>query len=58
MLDIKLLEILVCPACKAKLTYKKPQNELICDKCHLAYPIDDGIPVMLVDKARDLNDDN
>jgi len=55
MLDMKLLEILVCPECKAKLTYDKKAEELICDKCHLAYPIDSDIPVMLVDSARDLN---
>ena len=51
--DYKLLEILVCPVCKAKL--EKQHNELICNKCKLAYPIDDGIPVMLVEQARDLN---
>lgn len=55
MLDTKLLEILVCPECKAKLTYDRSADELICDKCKLAYPIDDGIPVMLADSARDLN---
>lgn len=57
MLDSKLLEILVCPACKAKLTYERAKNELVCDKCKLAYPVDDGIPVMLVDSARDTNND-
>ena len=55
MLDMKLLEILVCPECKAKLTYDKKAEELICDKCHLAYSIDNDIPVMLIDSARDLN---
>lgn len=50
MLDSKLLAILVCPLCKAKLETSK--TELICNKCKLAYPIDDGIPVMLVDSAR------
>jgi uncharacterized protein len=55
MLDSKLVEILACPLCKAKITYDRAANELICDKCHLAYPIDDGIPVMLVESARDLN---
>ena len=52
MLDPKLLEILVCPECKAKLELKN--NELICNKCKLAYPIDEDIPVMLVDQAREL----
>lgn len=51
--DYKLLEILVCPVCKAKL--EKQSHELICNKCKLAYKIDDGIPVMLATEARDLN---
>lgn len=55
MLDTKLLNILVCPLCKAKIDYDKLNNELICNKCKLAYSIDDGIPVMLIDSARDLN---
>lgn len=52
----KLLEILVCPSCKAKVDYDRDNNELICIKCKLAYAIDDGIPVMLIDQARNLND--
>ena len=55
MLDTKLLEILVCPLCKATIDYDKKNNELICEKCKLAYPIDDDIPVMLIDSARQLN---
>lgn len=54
-MDTKLLEILVCPLCKAKLA--KKNNELICEKCKLAYPIDDGIPVMLIDQARKVTDE-
>ncbi len=54
MLDKKLLAILVCPLCKAKLEMEKTHKELICNKCKLAYPIDDGIPVMLVNSARKL----
>ena len=57
MLDNKLLAILVCPLCKAKLEYDKAQNELICRKCKLAYPIDDGIPVMLIDSARKIENE-
>lgn len=53
-MDVKLLEILVCPECKAKLEYIKSAQDLICHKCKLAYPIDDGIPVMLIDQARKL----
>lgn len=54
MLNSKLLEVLACPLCKAALTSAK--NELICNKCKLAYPIEDGIPVMLIDCARKIDD--
>ena len=50
-MDKKLLEILVCPVCKSDLIYKKDEQELICKADRLAYPIRDGIPVMLVDEA-------
>jgi uncharacterized protein YbaR (Trm112 family) len=53
-MDAKLLEILVCPVCKGPLVYKKSESELICKPCRLAYPIKDGIPVMLEDEARQL----
>jgi uncharacterized protein YbaR (Trm112 family) len=53
-MDAKLLEILVCPVCKGPLEYRKPAAELICKACRLAYPIRDGIPVMLEDEARTL----
>ena len=49
-MDKKLLEMLVCPLCKGKLLYKKP--ELICLFDRLAFPIRDGIPVMLEQEAR------
>ena len=52
--DNKLLDILVCPLCKGPLLYKKPQAELICKPCRLAYPIKDDIPVMLEEEARKL----
>jgi uncharacterized protein YbaR (Trm112 family) len=52
MLDQKLLSILVCPLCKAELRYEKDQEELICLPDKLAFPIRDGVPVMLVDEAR------
>jgi uncharacterized protein YbaR (Trm112 family) len=51
-LDKKLLEILVCPICKGPLDYDKKNSELICKVDRLAYPIRDGIPVMLEDEAR------
>jgi uncharacterized protein YbaR (Trm112 family) len=53
-LDKKLLEILVCPLCKGKLVYRKEARELICRADRLAYPIRDGIPVMLEAEARRL----
>ena len=53
-MDVKLLEILVCPICKGPLVYKKDAQEFICKPCRLAYPIRDDIPVMLEDEARSL----
>lgn len=55
-LDPKLLEILVCPLTKGPLRYDREANELISDKGGLAYPIRDGIPIMLIDEARPLDD--
>ncbi len=54
MLDAKLLEILVCPVTKASLVYKSEQHELWCRASGLAYPVRDGIPVMLEQEARQL----
>ncbi len=51
-IDPKLLEILVCPLTKAPLRYDRAAGELISDQAGLAYPIRDGIPIMLVDEAR------
>ena len=53
-MDQKLLEVLACPLCKAKLLYDKNAQELICKIDKLAYPIRNDIPVMLVDEARKL----
>ncbi|MDO9244140.1 MAG: Trm112 family protein [Rhodocyclaceae bacterium] len=53
-MDPRLLEILVCPLCKGPLDYRKPQGELVCRACRLAYPVKDDIPVMLEDEARQL----
>lgn len=55
-IDSKLLEILVCPVSKASLVYKKDVDELWCRASGLAYPIRDGIPIMLEDEARQLSD--
>jgi uncharacterized protein YbaR (Trm112 family) len=56
-IDPKLLEILVCPLTKAPLRYDREAQELISEEAGLAYPIRDGIPIMLVDEARPLRDD-
>lgn len=56
-MDTKLLQILVCPVTKGPLIYNKTTNELISKSARLAYPIKDGIPVMLEDEARRLADD-
>lgn len=56
-MDAKLLQILVCPVTKGSLTYNKDTNELISKSARLAYPIKDGIPVMLEDEARKLAED-
>jgi uncharacterized protein len=55
-IDPRLLEILVCPLTKAPLRYDREAQELISDEAGLAYPIRDGIPIMLVDEARPLRD--
>lgn len=57
MIDEKLLSILVCPVSKAPLDYDKENQELVCKASGLAYPIRDGIPVMLESEARLLTSD-
>ena len=52
MLNKKLLEILACPICKGDLRYEKDKQELICLPDKLAFPVRDGVPVMLADDAR------
>ena len=52
--DRKLLEMLVCPVTKTELRYDSEKQELISDKASLAFPIREGIPIMLVDEARKL----
>jgi uncharacterized protein len=51
-MDHRLLDILVCPLCKGALDYHKDAQELVCKADSLAYPIRDGIPVMLESEAR------
>lgn len=54
-IDPKLLEILVCPVAKTALLYDRAKQELVSKAAGLAYPIRDGIPIMLVDEARPLD---
>jgi len=56
-MDSKLLEILVCPLCKGPLAWKKDAGELVCKGDRLAFPVRDGIPVMLEEEARTLGPD-
>jgi uncharacterized protein YbaR (Trm112 family) len=57
VLDPKLLNILVCPVSKAPLTYDEDRQELLCKASGLAYPVRDGIPVMLEEEARAMTAD-
>ena len=54
-LDPKLLEILVCPVTKSELRYDAAAKELISEQAKMAYPIRDGIPIMLADEARKID---
>lgn len=56
-MDKRLLDILVCPVTQAPLVYKQAEQELWCRASRLAYPIRDGVPVMLEDEARTLTDE-
>ena len=50
-LSEKLLDKLVCPACKQKMNYKEDQEKLICENCKLAYNVTNNVPVLLADEA-------
>jgi uncharacterized protein YbaR (Trm112 family) len=54
--DPRLLEVLVCPVTRGKLTYDREAGELISKGAKLAYPIRDGVPIMLAEEARPLQD--
>ena len=56
-MDTKLLELLVCPVTKGHLEYKREKQELISRSARLAYPVRDGIPVLLESEARTLSDE-
>ena len=55
-LDQKLLDILVCPLTKGPLRWDRDAQELVSEQAGLAFPVRDGIPIMLVDQARSIND--
>ena len=54
--DPKLLEVLVCPVTRGPLDYDRKANELVSKKARLAYPVREGVPIMLPDEARELSD--
>lgn len=54
-MDKRILEVLVCPLCKSSLHYDESNQELICKADRLAFPIHDGMPIMLEDEARELS---
>lgn len=55
-IDPKMLELLVCPLTKGRLSFDGERNELISEKAKLAYPVRDGIPIMLMSEARKIED--
>jgi uncharacterized protein len=57
-MDTRLLEILACPVCKGPLQFRRDVQTLVCRMDRLAYPIRDGVPVMLEEEARQLNSDD
>jgi len=57
MMDAKLLDLLACPLCKSAVQYDQEKNELLCKADGLAFPVRDGIPVMLESQARTLSTD-
>jgi len=57
-MDTRLLEILACPVCKGPLQFRRDAQSLVCRMDRLAYPVRDGVPVMLEEEARQLNSDD
>lgn len=53
--DVKMLELLVCPLTKGRLSYDRAKNELVSESAKLAYPIRDGVPIMLISEARKID---
>ena len=56
-IDPKLLEVLICPQTRTPLKYNREKRELISAAARLAYPVRDGVPIMLIDEARELSPD-
>ena len=56
LLDPKMLELLVCPQTKSGLEYDEDNQELISKKAKLAYPVRDGVPILLISEAREIDD--
>lgn len=54
-MDRRLLDILVCPLCKGRLVYRRREQEFVCTADRLAFPIQDGVPVMLEEEARSIS---
>ncbi len=52
----ELLEIIACPKCRGELKLSEDENFLICEQCRIKYPIEDDIPILLVDEAKPLDD--
>jgi uncharacterized protein len=57
MIDRRLLEVLVCPVTRSELRYDEERQELVSEAAGLAYPVRDGVPVMLPEEARSLGDE-
>lgn len=55
--DPRLLEVLICPQTRTPLRYDRERRELISERARLAYPVRDGVPIMLIDEARELGPD-
>ncbi|UCF06736.1 MAG: Trm112 family protein [bacterium] len=55
MIKEDLLDILACPKCKEKVTLSEDGNYLVCQQCRVRYPIEDDIPIMLIDRAEKLD---
>ncbi|HED32811.1 MAG TPA: Trm112 family protein [Gammaproteobacteria bacterium] len=53
-MDKKQIELVACPECQGRLTYDKSTKELLCEQCKLAFPVEDGIPVLMAERGRKL----